>query len=429
MTTALPSTAQPATNLKKRCNFDSPPQAPAHLVRIGPPRVTATRHGADLLMRRRSRPIPGAAAATATINNRGDSHPTGPYGASPERALENVWLIHYNTGESPMSVKFIAYNRDPSSGRIRFTIRVRFEHQTWLIYKYYTDFLRLRNALIGSQFFEVAQNLPPKHPLSLRLRMKFSFSKKFSLRKEVEFLHYRMKRLELWLKKVLCVAGPAGVQHVRFLNDFFEAFPDDEAWHDDNPRSTNVEVDRSMYHGLRSMAVPPEVYERLWSTGYCFESLGSMSVPQWTQFGVSPFLAASLFARFHSDTRSTAVVSSAMSDPREMRPRSFSSIAAIATAESAIATAAISNSWPPSALQITSTPTHLLPPPAYSPHLDEGRKPQEKVPTPTPSAPPCPTKSCDSTNEYDLSCQRRISYSNIGHRSDGQQRRNSRVSS
>lgn len=206
--------------------------------------------------------------------------------------------------------------------------------QTWLVYKYYTDFLRLRNSLEHSQFFEIANDLPPKHPLRLRLRMKMSISKRRAFRKEMAFIKYRMQRLEMWLNRALQVAGPGGVQHVQFLNDFFGAFPDDEPYNRAAPRRVHAKIGTSMYHGLRSMAVPARVYDRLWGAGYCFESLGSMSVEQWREFGVSPVLAATLFAKFHRKPQAVPIPGAAAAALRRsngaLRERAFSDAAAMA---------------------------------------------------------------------------------------------------
>lgn len=357
-----------------------------------------------------------ASAGPGPLRTRAWTVSAGPADARPQPAdpadvtapfetlLPGIQMVHFNTGEATFAVKVIAFNRDPKTKRTRFTVRVRFEHQTWHVFKYYTDFLRLRNALERSQFFELARDLPPKHPLKLKLRMKLSLTKRRAYRKEVSFIRYRMQRLELWLNKVLAEAGPGGVQHVEFLNDFFAAFPGDEPYNRDEPRTVNAKVGTSMFHALKSMAVPSGVYDRLWAAGYCFESLGSMSVAQWGEFGVSPVLAASLFAKFHRKTArlshepipipgaASAAAGAALGPQRErscsdptitrrelaaLRERAWSNAAAIA------AVAAV-DSTPPSYAEST----------ARAPAMP--RKVRERESVPEPSAPP--SVPCDTAS-------------------------------
>ena len=64
---------------------------------------------------------------------------------------------------------------------------MRFERQRWTIFKYYTDFYKLRNTLEGSQFIGLAENLPRKHPFRLKLRMKLALTKRRAQRAEIPF--------------------------------------------------------------------------------------------------------------------------------------------------------------------------------------------------------------------------------------------------
>jgi hypothetical protein len=270
--------------------------------------------------------------------------------------------------------------------------------QTWLVYKFYTDFLRLRNEIEHSQFYEVALDLPPKHPLRLRLRMKFSFSKRRAYRKEIGFIRFRMQSLELWLNKVLREAAPGGVQHVQFLNEFFGAFPDDEPYNRAVPRRVHAKIGTSMYHALRSMAVPMRVYDRLWAAGYCFESLGAMTVVQWRDFGVSPVLATTLFSKFHRKDRSIPIPGAAAAARRSrndgaMRERAFSDAAAMA-AVADLRFDGIDGTPPPytEKYMAASAPAEF----SRTPPMRRGG-PRRSAPSalartaPSPSAPPLPT--------------------------------------
>eukprot|EP00038_Savillea_parva_P001806 m.107544 g.107544 ORF g.107544 m.107544 type:complete len:407 (-) comp10625_c0_seq1:169-1389(-) len=243
---------------------------------------------------------------------------------------EHVVVTHGVTKQQPFEVKVVAFNRDPKTNRIKFSLRVRFEHQSWMIFKHYSDFLALRDNLDKSQFSALASNLPPKHPLTLRLRMKMSLSRRRALRREVGFIRHRMIKLESWLNAILVEAGPSGVQHVDFINEFFEAFPDDdEPYHRATPRRVHGQVHCSMYHTLRPMAVPTGLYLALWNAGHCFDTLRTMSVNDWRTFGTSLVLAATLHATFH---RVGDVVS--LSTTGQQTRRSGSSVVARARAAS-----------------------------------------------------------------------------------------------
>lgn len=203
-----------------------------------------------------------------------------------------------------MSAKVVAFNRE-KNGRIKYTVNVRFEQQNWNIFKYYTDFLNLRNNLECSQYNFVARDLPPKHPLRLKLRVKLSLTRRRGMRKELSFIMARMQRLEEWLNIILETTGPLGIYHVKFLDDFFEAFPDDEPYMRPTPRAAHVEVEQSMFHALKIMGVPDDVYTKLWTAGFCFDSMARMTPQQWLGFGVSQVLSYALFRKFRKHRESS----------------------------------------------------------------------------------------------------------------------------
>lgn len=293
---------------------NSPPRAPADRLRQGPPpslvSAKATISGPvpqhrESASRRRSafRSHRGGCSPMPRRMSSGHRRVSIVSGSSQPAAasisiLPGVSFVHGNGGLPPFEARVVAFNRDAKTGRAKYTVQVRFENQIWRVYKYYTDFYRLRNVLEHSVFCDAATGLPPKHPLRLKLRMKLSWSKRRSLRKEMRFIEWRMERLEHWINSVLERAGPSGVQDVKILNDFFEAFPVDEPYNQSHVKPVHANIDTSMYHALRSMAVPDRVYRSLWAAGYCFESLATLSSTQWLDLGVSPVLASSLFARF-----------------------------------------------------------------------------------------------------------------------------------
>lgn len=215
-----------------------------------------------------------------------------------ESRVKRTTLTHGFRGKSPMTAEIVAFNRE-KSGRIKYTIEVRFEVQRYFIYKYYNDFLQLKHALETSQFNDAAANLPKKHPLRLLLSIKiFSLTKRHGMRKEMNFIKHRKIALSNWVNALLAYVGPQGVDHVRFLDDFFEAFPAEESYNRATERTAHVRIERSMFHALKALNVPTTVYTKLWEAGYGFQSLRKLSAAQWVEFGVSPMLSATLFQKF-----------------------------------------------------------------------------------------------------------------------------------
>lgn len=198
--------------------------------------------------------------------------------------------------EPPISVRITGFNRE-KTGRPKYTVEVRFERQRWTIYKYYTDFWNLRNILEGSQHHKMAQNLPRKHPIRLKLRMKLAITKRRAQRAEIPFVMHRMELLEAWLNRLLASVGPAGLDQARFLDDFFEAFPEDEPYNRSEPRMTNVNISTSMYHVLKAMGVPNAVYYKLWNHGHSVETMATLTQQQWMSFGASAVLSCELYLR------------------------------------------------------------------------------------------------------------------------------------
>jgi len=107
-----------------------------------------------------------------------------------------------------------------------------------------------------------------------------------------------MKLLTNWTTALLSTVGPSGLFHVRFLDDFFQAFPDEESYHRTAPRPGHVIVEKSMFHALKIMSVSDDVYQRLWDDGYCFDSISKLTPQQWLRFGVSQVVSAALFHKF-----------------------------------------------------------------------------------------------------------------------------------
>lgn len=198
--------------------------------------------------------------------------------------------------EPPISVKIAGFNRE-KTGRPKYTVEVRFERQRWTIYKYYTDFWNLRNVLEGSQHHKMAQDLPKKHPIRLKLKMKLAITKRRAQRAEIPFVMHRMELLEAWLNRLLATVGPAGLDQARFLDDFFEAFPEDEPYNRSEPRNTNVNISTSMYHVLKAMGVPNAVYYKLWNHGHSVETIATLTQEQWMSFGASAVLSCELYLR------------------------------------------------------------------------------------------------------------------------------------
>ena len=106
---------------------------------------------------------------------------------------------------------------------------------------------------------------------------------------------HRMQLLEGWLNRLLEHVGPAGLDHARFLDDFFEAFPEEEPYNRSEPRTAHVNINSSMHHVLKSIGVPNDVYYRLWSHGHSIESIATLRREQWVGFGASAVLSCELY--------------------------------------------------------------------------------------------------------------------------------------
>ena len=125
--------------------------------------------------------------------------------------------------------------------------------------------------------------------------MKLSLSKRRAQRREIPFVMHRMQLLEGWLNRLLEHVGPVGLDHARFLDDFFEAFPEEEPYNRSEPRNAHVNINTSMHHVLKSIGVPNDVYYRLWSHGHSVESIATLSREQWVGFGASAVLSCELY--------------------------------------------------------------------------------------------------------------------------------------
>lgn len=308
-------------------------------------------------------------------------HPIAARPASGDTVASlRVAPMHGFQGRAPVSASVVAFNRE-RTGRIKYTVCVRFEGQEWRVFKYYTDFLRLRYGLECSQYNAVAANLPPKHPLRLKLRMKLSLTKRRGMRKEMAFIKYRMTRLELWLNNLLEHVGPLGLYNVKFLDDFFEAFPDDESYMRSSQRAAHAKVECSMFHALKSMSVPDDVYTRLWASGYCYDSLATLTTSQWLGFGVSHVLSNALFRKFRKQRRaaSTSSIDVALASAAAMLPQASPQ----STPAPGLAASAIASTHGAAAAASTV-------PPPYSAAAALQRKRSQSA---MPSAPPIPCRS------------------------------------
>lgn len=207
---------------------------------------------------------------------------------------ENFSFNEIASNKGPLSCSVVAFNRD-AANRPRYTIIVRFENQSWKIYRYYTDFRILRNKLEGSIYTKLAPGLPKKHPIRLKLRMKF-LSKRLAQRAEMAFVLYRMKQLNQWLNNLLINIGPDGLENVKFLDDWFECFPVEEPYMQSSARKSNIDVEKTLYHRLKSVCCTARnVYNNLWNAGHDHVTISYLTRRDWQMYGVSNIMSRELY--------------------------------------------------------------------------------------------------------------------------------------